>query len=142
VSRRARIALGALVLVYLPVFAYVVIVTTPSYSLLPRVWVVVLPVVLASLGAGLMLSERAAQVAAWAAVALLAAALLDNVFSIVAYLADWEKRRGAGELEAWLAAVRQSRSHLWHWAAVLAPALAAAGVLFRARAARRPSPRR
>jgi hypothetical protein len=89
-----------------------------------------------------MLSERAAQFAAWAVVGLLGAALLDNVLSIVAYLADWERRRGAEELGAWLAALRQSRSHLWHWAAVLAPALAAAGVLFRARAARRPSPRR
>jgi len=142
VSRRSRIALGAALLCYLPFFTYVLIVTTPAYAIAPRAAVYALPTAVAAFSVALILGPHAARLAAWAALALLGAALLDNVLSIVAYLADWEKRRGAGELDAWLAALRQSRSHLWHWAAVLAPALAAAGVLFRARAARRPSPRR
>jgi hypothetical protein len=129
VSRRVRIALGAALLCYLPFFAYVVVVTTPAYATLRWVAVFVLPPALASFCAALLLSVRAVRPTAWAVVVLLAAALLDNAASIVAYLADWELRQGAEHKGAYLSALRQSAAHLWHWLAVFAPIPVAAAAL-------------
>jgi hypothetical protein len=142
VSRRARIALGAALLCYLPFLTYVVIVTTPAYAVAPRAAVFGLPTATAAFSMALLLGPRAVWLAAWITVALFGVALADNVASIVAYLADWELRQAVEMKDAYLKALRQSGSHLWHWLAVLAPALVAAAVLLKARAARPLSPRR
>jgi len=142
VTARTRLALGATLLCYLPFFAYVVVVTTPAYALFPRASIFVLPSVLASFCAALLLSARAVPVTAWIVVAVLGVALLDNFTSVIGYLADWELRQGREEDGAYLRALRQSASHAWHWLLLVAPLAAAAVALVKGRTARRPSPRR
>ncbi len=121
--------LGALLLAYVPFLAFVAVVTTPAYVGFPLLSVFVAPAVLASLALALLLSARAARVTAWLVVAVLGLWLIENVASILWYLAGWEMRQGATPAAAFLGALEQSRSRVPYWLAVLLPIVLAAAYL-------------
>ena len=118
---KGRLVLGALLLAYVPFFAYVALVATPAYAALPQVSIYAAPAVLASLALALLFSPRTARATAWLAVAVLGAWLAENVASSIWYLAQWEMRQGQQAFPAFLGALGQCGSRAPYWLAVLLP---------------------
>jgi hypothetical protein len=129
VRMKGRLVLGALLLAYVPVFAFVAVVATPAYATFPQLSIFAAPAALAALGLALLLSPRAARVMAWLAVAVLGLWLAENVASIVWYLAQWEMQQGLEPLPALLRALGQCGSRAPYWLAALLPICAAAAQL-------------
>jgi hypothetical protein len=126
---KLRLIAGALLLGYVPLLAFVAVVATPAYATVPQLSIFAAPAVLASLGLALLLSPRTARLAAWLAVAVLGVWLVENVASIVWYLAQWEMRQGLEPLPAFVRALGQCGPRAPYWLAVLLPICAAAAQL-------------
>lgn len=128
-----RIAPGALCLVYVPVLAWVSLVATPAYVLLPWLSAFAAPVALAVLALGMLLNTRPARRTAWVALAVLGLWLAENVGAIFWHLVGWEQRQGASLGEAIVGALGQSVPRVPYWLAALFPLCLGGVYLWRSR---------
>ena len=128
-----RIALGAALLAYVPVLAWVGLVATPSYVALPWLSVFAAPAALAALALCVLLNTRAARFTAWGAFAVLALWLLENVAASYWHLVGWEQRQGAPLGDALVGALGESVPRIPYWLAALFPLCVAGTYLWRSR---------
>lgn len=128
-----RIALGTALLAYVPVLAWVGLVATPGYGLLPWLSIVLAPVALAVLALGVLRNTRPARVTAWAALAVLGLWLAENVGAILWHLVGWEQRQGASFGDAIVGALGESVPRVPYWLAALFPLCVAGTYLWRTR---------
>jgi hypothetical protein len=124
--------LGTLALLYVPLLAWVAVVATPAYGALPAFSMFLPPVALASLALALFMRESTSRFVACIALAVLAAWLAENIFSIVRHEIGWAERQGADGASAVAAGLRQSLSRAPYWLAAALP-LALAGWMARLR---------
>lgn len=130
---RARIALGALCLAYLPFLGWIALVATPAYAWWPMLSVFLPTAAFAPFALGLIASPRAARATAWLAVVVLAAWLVENIAAVLLRIVDWERWQGASLGGALLAALEQSLPRAPYWLAVLLPLAVAAAYLYTSR---------
>ncbi len=128
-----RVALGAALLLYVPLLAWVSLVATPAYVAFPWLSASAAPVALAVLAFGVLLRGRAARATAWLALLALALWLAENMASIFWRLVEWEQRQGAPLGEALVGALGGCVSRAPYWLAVLLPLCVAGAYLWRAR---------
>ena len=131
--QRKRIALGVALLAYLPVIAWVGLVATPAYVLLPWVSALIAPVALAVLALGVLRNTRVARTTAWGALGVLVLWLAENIVAIFWHLVGWEQRQGAALGDAVVGALDQSVPRIPYWLAALAPLCVAGAYLWRSR---------
>ncbi len=129
-QRVNRFALGAGLLAYVPILAWVGLVATPAYVAFPWVSAFAAPVALAVLALGVL---RGARRIAWLALAVLGLWLAENVISIYWHLVGWEQRQGAAFSDALVGALGQSVSRAPYWLAAVLPLCVAAVYLWRTR---------
>lgn len=125
--------LGGVLLLYVPLLAWVSLVATPAYVLFPWLSVFVAPVALAVAALGVLLNTRTARTTAWLALGVLALWLAENVATIFWHLVGWEQRQGAPLGDAIVGALGESVPRIPYWLAALVPACVASVYLWRSR---------
>jgi len=128
-----RIAFGLALLAYVPVIAWVGLVATPGYGLLPWLSIVVAPAALAVVALGVLRNTPSARATARVALAVLGLWLAENVGAIFWHLVGWEQRQGAPLGEAILGAIDQSAPRAPYWLAALLPLCVGGIYLWRSR---------
>ena len=113
----------------MPLLAWVAVVATPAYGLSPTLAIFLPPAALASLGLSFFMRSRAAKPLAWASVAVLAAWLAENMFSIVRHEINWSLRQGIEGADAVLSGVLQSATRAPYWLAAALPLVLAIAML-------------
>lgn len=131
--RHRRIALGFALLAYVPVIAWIGLVATPAYVLLPWVSAFIAPIALAVLALGVLSDTRSARITAWSALAVLVLWLGENVCAILWHLVGWEQRQGAALGDAIAGALGESVPRAPYWLAALLPLCVAGIYLWRTR---------
>ena len=128
-----RLVPAALCFAYVPILAWISLVATPAYVLLPWLSAFAAPVALAVVALGLLLNTPAARRTAWAALAVLGLWLAENVGAIFWHLVRWEQRQGASFRDAIVDALAESVTRVPYWLAALLPLCASGVYLWRSR---------
>ena len=128
-----RASLGIALLAYVPVIAWVGLVATPGYGLVPWLSIVLAPATLAVLALGVLRNTRPARATAWGALVVLGLWLAENVAAILWHLVGWEQRQGATLGDAIVGALGQSMQRAPYWLAAFFPLCLAGAYLWRTR---------
>ncbi|HKR58169.1 MAG TPA: hypothetical protein VJS64_00445 [Pyrinomonadaceae bacterium] len=133
-GRLGKYLVAALTAVYVPVFALLLYVGTPRYVVAPYVYYWLAPASLGVFALFLFVNPRHVRFAAWSAVVVLGAWLLENYVLSIYYISQAKLAQNSVMPNALFGAVIQVSSNLGYWSFVLIPFLVALvfAILFRA----------
>ena len=124
-GRFIRYLIGAIMALYVPVFALLFYMGTPRYLIAPYIYYWLAPSSLGVFAFMLIASQRHVRVAAWSVVVILGAWILENYIVSVYYLSKVKLFHGEATSEAVLASVVEVNASVGYWSFVYVPLLIA-----------------